>query len=87
MLVQKMRTAALEKGLSATIDATSEADLGNHLNNTNVILIGPQVRYLASKIKSKAEPHGIKVDIINPMYYGTMNGDKVLEQAQGLIEG
>lgn len=86
MLVQKMRKAAEEKGVTVTIDATSEAELGNHLDNTNVILIGPQVRYLASKIKTKAEPYGIKVDVINSMYYGTMNGEKVLEQAQGLLE-
>lgn len=86
MLVQKMRKAAEEKGLDVTINATSEADLSNHLDRLDVILIGPQVRYLSSKIIEKAEPYQIKVDVIDGMHYGMMNGTKVLEQAQGLLE-
>ena len=86
MLVQKMRKAAEEKGLEATINATSEADLSNHLDKLDVILIGPQVRYLSTKIIEKAEPHHIKVDVIDGMHYGMMNGAKVLEQAEGLLE-
>ncbi|WP_034764534.1 PTS sugar transporter subunit IIB [Rossellomorea vietnamensis] len=85
MLVQKMRKAAEEKGLDVTINATSEADLSNHLDRLDVILIGPQVRYLSSKIMEKAEPYGIKVDVIDGMHYGMMNGTKVLEQAEGLL--
>ena len=85
MLVQKMRKAAEEKGLEATINATSEADLSHHLEKLDVILIGPQVRYLSSKIIEKAEPHQIKVDVIDGMSYGMMNGEKVLEQAVNLL--
>ncbi|BAB04628.1 PTS sugar transporter subunit IIB [Halalkalibacterium halodurans] len=84
ILVDKMRKAAEVQGLEATIDATAESGLANELGTTNIILIGPQVRYLESKIKSKAEPHGIKVAIIDSMAYGTMNGEKVLQQALAL---
>lgn len=85
MLVQRMRKAAEERGVNATIDATSEADLNNHLEKTDVILIGPQVRYLAPKIKEKATPHGIQVEVIDSLAYGMMDGDKAFEQAQGLV--
>ncbi|WP_201716921.1 PTS sugar transporter subunit IIB [Rossellomorea arthrocnemi] len=85
MLVQKMRKAAEDKGLEATINATSEADLNNHLEKLDVILIGPQVRYLSTKIMKKAEPYQIKVDVIDGMHYGMMNGAKVLEQAEELL--
>ncbi|SDY00211.1 PTS system, cellobiose-specific IIB component [Evansella caseinilytica] len=84
MLVDKMRKAAEAQGLEATIDATAEAGLANELETTNVILIGPQVRYLESKITSKAKPHGIKVAVIDSMAYGTMDGKKVLQQALSL---
>jgi cellobiose PTS system EIIB component len=85
MLVQKMRKAAEDKGLEATINATSEADLNNHLEKLDVILIGPQVRYLSTNIMKKAEPYQIKVDVIDGMHYGMMNGAKVLEQAEELL--
>lgn len=51
------------------------------------MLIGPQVRYLESKIKSALEPEGIKVDVINQMAYGMMDGKKVLEQIKSLVHG
>jgi cellobiose PTS system EIIB component len=86
MLVQRMRIVAGEKGVIATIHATSEADLVNHLDQTDVILVGPQVRYLAPKIKEKAAPLGIQVEVIDSMAYGMMDGGKVFEQAEGLVK-
>lgn len=86
MLVQKMRKAAEEKGLDAVINATSAADLNHYLEELDVILIGPQVRYLSDNIIEKTKPYNIKVDIINPMHYGMMNGQKVLEQAEELLK-
>ncbi len=85
MLVNKMREAAKQQGIETTIDATAEAGLANQLDSTDVILIGPQVRYLQAQITKKAEPHGVQVDVIDSMAYGTMNGEKVLEQAKKLL--
>ncbi|MEN2766868.1 PTS sugar transporter subunit IIB [Ornithinibacillus xuwenensis] len=81
MLVKKMRDAATERNLEVEIDAVAESQLMNHLEETDVILIGPQVRYLEKKIRSSVEPKGIKVDIIDQMAYGMIQGDKVLDQA------
>lgn len=81
MLVNKMRESAAERGIEADIDAVGQADLKSHLDGTNVILIGPQVRYLEKKIRQQTDPLGIKVDIIDSMAYGLMQGDKVLDQA------
>ncbi|WP_096186981.1 PTS sugar transporter subunit IIB [Evansella halocellulosilytica] len=81
MLVNKMRQAADTRGLNATIEATAEAGLSNELEKTDVILIGPQVRFLEKKIKEKASPHGINVAVIDSIAYGMMDGEKVLDQA------
>ena len=46
-------------------------------------MLGPQVRFLESKMKEIA---GDKpVTVIDMQAYGTMNGEKVLEQALGLL--
>lgn len=47
----------------------------------DVLLLGPQVRFLLKKMKEKYEPKGIPVDIIPTVDYGTMNGAKVLALA------
>lgn len=85
MLVKKMMAAAEERNLTAEIMAMGEAQLKNHLENLDVVLIGPQVRYLEKNIRTQLEPKGIKVDVINQMAYGMVQGDKVLDQAIALI--
>lgn len=86
MLVNKMKSSAEERNITAKIKAVSESELRNNLVNTDVILIGPQVRYLEKKINEHAEPAGIKVDIIDQRAYGLIQGDKVLEQAITLLK-
>ncbi|MYL58010.1 PTS sugar transporter subunit IIB [Virgibacillus halodenitrificans] len=81
MLVNKMRKAAEERGMDAEINAVAESQLKNNLDGLDVVLVGPQVRYLEKKIKQQLEPQGIKVAIIDQMAYGMIQGDKVLEQA------
>ncbi|WP_284138986.1 MULTISPECIES: PTS sugar transporter subunit IIB [unclassified Virgibacillus] len=81
LLVNKMRAEAEKRNLEATIEAVPESQLKNNLDGLDVVLIGPQVRYLEKKIRELAEPKGIKADVIDTKAYGLMQGDKVLDQA------
>lgn len=81
MLVKKMIKSAEERNIDADIQAMAESQLKNNLEGLDVVLIGPQVRYLEKKVKEFVEPKGVKVDIINQMAYGLVQGDKVLDQA------
>lgn len=87
MLVTKMQKAAEDKGLEASIWAVpvSEADNEVQDKTIDVILLGPQVKFLLNDFKDKFEPN-IKVDAINMMDYGVMNGEKVLDAALALME-
>ncbi|WP_026908296.1 PTS sugar transporter subunit IIB [Paucisalibacillus globulus] len=85
MLVKKMRAAADEKNLVAEIEAVPESQLKNSLEGLDIVLIGPQVRYLEKKIREQVEPKGIKVDVIDSIAYGMIQGDKVLNQAIELL--
>lgn len=69
------------RGLDASIDAIPESRLKEQ-SNVDVILIGPQVRYLEGKIKSSVD---VPVAVIDNMAYGMMKGDLVLDQALGLV--
>ena len=86
LLVSKMQQAAKDKNIECLISATGESELKENMDGTNVILLGPQVRFLLSKIKKLVEPNGIAVDVINSVNYGTMNGELVLKQALDLIK-
>lgn len=85
LLVTKMEKAAEERNLEATIFAVSEAEAPDNINKIDVLLLGPQVRFLESKFKKKLEPLGKPVAVINSIDYGMMNGEKVLNQALSLL--
>ena len=88
MLVTKMQNAAKEKGIDAEIFAVaaSEADKKLASQTIDVVLLGPQVRFMAKQFQEKLEPLKIPVEVINMADYGMMNGAKVLEQAVQMME-
>lgn len=85
LLVVKMVEAAKRVGEEVKIIAVAEAELKHHIDSTDVLLLGPQVRFLLSKYKAAYEPKGIKVDVINSIDYGMMSGEKVLNHAMTLL--
>lgn len=85
LLVTKMNLAAAKQGIKADINAVAETELNRYGDKVDVVLLGPQVRFLLSKVKAFLEPKGIPVEVINSMDYGTMNGENVLKRAIELI--
>lgn len=87
LLVTKMQKAADERGLDAEIFAVSasEADQNIEAKDVNVLLLGPQVRFMKAQFEGKLAPKGIPLDVIDMKDYGMMNGENVLNQALKLI--
>lgn len=88
LLVTKMQKAAVSKGLDAEIFANSanEADAVLAEKDVDVLLLGPQVRFMKSQFEQKVEGKGIPVDIINMQDYGMVNGERVLQAAIDLLD-
>ena len=51
----------------------------------NVLLLGPQVRFMKGQFEQNYNQKGIPLDVINMADYGMMNGEKVLDQAISLM--
>jgi cellobiose PTS system EIIB component len=85
LLVSKMREVAEQKGIEAEIWAVGNEKAEKEMEKADVLLIGPQMRFLKKKLEKKAEEIGIKVDVIDPVAYGRMDGEKVFHQALELI--
>lgn len=87
MLVNKMRESAEARNIPAEIEVLAESEqITEHMEGLHVVLIGPQVRFLEKQMRDSLEPEGVKVDVIEQMAYGLMQGDKVLDQAVALYE-
>ncbi|TDL80941.1 PTS sugar transporter subunit IIB [Peribacillus frigoritolerans] len=86
MLVTRMEKAAAEQGVEAKIWAVSGDEAKEEMKNADVVLLGPQVRFLLKNMKAIADPQGIPVEVINSIQYGMMDGKAVLEAAVGLAK-
>lgn len=88
LMVTKMQKSAEAKGMDADIFAVSAGEADSYLadKKVDVVLLGPQVRFMKAEFEKKVAPLGIGIDVINMADYGMMNGAKVLEQAIKIME-
>lgn len=87
LLVNKMKEVAEAENIEASIKAIPEAEISQHLNECDVILLGPQVKFMIDEIRAIAAPQSIPVEVIPMQHYGMMNGKAVLELALSLKGG
>ncbi|PWI32317.1 PTS sugar transporter subunit IIB [Vibrio albus] len=85
LLVKKMQACADARGIEADIKAFGAAEFNNQVSHYEVVLLGPQVKYMQGDLQKVADQFGIKVEPIDMMDYGMQKGDKVLDFALELI--
>lgn len=86
LLVQKMEAEAKERGLDAEIWAVAQDKAPEDMKKADVLLIGPQMRFMKKKFSVTADEVGIPLDVIDPVSYGRVDGKAVLDKALELIE-
>ncbi|MDQ7936148.1 PTS sugar transporter subunit IIB [Lactiplantibacillus sp. WILCCON 0030] len=89
LLVTKMKAAAKANDADYQIFATAAAEIRDRLTGDqrpDVLLLGPQIRYIADKTQALADQVGVPMAVINMHDYGTMNGVNVLKTAEQLIK-
>lgn len=83
IIVKKMQESASKQGIESTIWAVGDAQAKEQIAKADIILLGPQVRYMEAKTKEMAK--GKPVMVMNMRSYGRMDGDTILAEALALI--
>ena len=78
LLVTKMEQAAQRQNLTVEIKAVSDAEGKQVLPDYDIVLLGPQVRFLKSELARITDK---PVEVIDMMAYGRMDGERVLNDA------
>lgn len=84
LLVERMKKAANRRELNVKIEAHSVEEIDRQLKDSDVILLGPQIRYKKKELYKKAEEEKVPIAIIDMQAYGATDGEKVLDQALDL---
>ena len=83
ILVKKMQEAAEAMNYECTIAAYPTSEAPTEGKDADIILLGPQVRFQVSKIKSQCP--GVIVEPIEMRMYGRMDGKGVIEFAKAKL--
>ncbi|PXW92218.1 PTS system cellobiose-specific IIB component [Streptohalobacillus salinus] len=87
LLVTKMEEEATSRGLDTKIWAVAQDKAPEAMKEADVLLIGPQMRFMKRKFQEIADQENIPLDVIDAMSYGRIDGKAVLDHALKLIEG
>lgn len=86
-IVQKMLKIGDEKGAQLKIESASAENLEEIINNYDVVLVAPQVKYRYNRLEEVAKNHLKPIGLIDGALYGTMNAEGILKQAEELTGG
>lgn len=84
LLVSNMQKFADEGDF---VKAEPIGELEAVIDNYDVILLGPQIRFKEKDVKKLAEPKGIPSGVIDMRAYGMMDGKAAMDQARKLVAG
>jgi len=83
LLVTKMEKAAAAAGYECKIQAYAVNEAPNVIPAADVVLLGPQVRFNLKAFRAQFPDK--KIELIDMVQYGTMNGEAVFNFARNTI--
>lgn len=88
MLVSAMKKEIEKEGIDAEVFSKPSTEAIEYAEEepVSVLLLGPQVQFMKSGFEESLEGKKIPIEVINSRDYGTMNGEKVLQQALKLMD-
>lgn len=81
LVVNKMKKARTEEEEDWVIEAQPVDSLEEVIDDYDLVLLGPQIKYKANEIKKIGKEHNIPVGVVGPKDYGLGNGRNILDQA------
>lgn len=85
LLVEKMKEALREDEKDWHIEAKPIDQFEELLDESDVILLGPQMTFRKNELQEKAAEKGVPVDVIDSFAYGVGDGEVALQQARDLL--
>ncbi|BCN31131.1 PTS sugar transporter subunit IIB [Anaeromicropila herbilytica] len=83
LMVNKMRETAKEEGYECEINAYALQKAEEIMASADILLIGPQIAYELGRLKQTYPDK--KIEAIDMMDYGRMDGKKVLHHVKDVL--
>lgn len=86
LLIEKLKEEGVKRGLDLEVDAVTYQVVNQFVDTTDILLLGPQIRYLVKKFR---DDYGEKISVIEAMDmsdYALLKADKILDEALAKYE-
>ncbi|MDR1307879.1 MAG: PTS sugar transporter subunit IIB [Treponema sp.] len=84
VLVEKLKEDGKAMGIDLDVDALPVETQDNRMEHTDILLLGPQVRYLLKKFQDRYNGKIPVIMVMNMSDYGLQNTKKILGDALAL---
>lgn len=78
-MATNIRKAAAERGMEISVIARGESEIENYIDEIDALMVGPHLAYILDEIDEYVGDHPVKVVLMKPEYYSTLNGEKALD--------
>ena len=78
-LATNMRRAAVARWVDMDIKARSESEIENYVDEIDALMVGPHLAYILDEVEEYIGDNDVKVILMKPEYYSTLDGDKALD--------
>jgi PTS system cellobiose-specific IIB component len=85
-MAANIRKAAAEKGLDIKITARGESEIENYIDEIDALMVGPHLAYIMDEVEEFVGNSPVKVILMKPEYYATLNGEQALEHLLKEVE-
>jgi PTS system cellobiose-specific IIB component len=84
VLVEKLKAEGKTRGLELDVDALAVETQDKRMDTTDILLLGPQVRFLLKKFQERFAGKIPVIMVMNMSDYGLQNTKKILDEALAL---
>lgn len=78
-MATNMRTPTVARGVEMDIKARSESEIENYVDEIDALMVGPHLAYILDEVEEYIGDNDVKVILMKPEYYSTLDGDKALD--------
>ena len=86
-MAANIRKAAKKRNLNMDIKARGEAEIENYIHDIDALLVGPHLAYIMDDINELTKDTDVKVLLMKPSYYSTLDGEAALDDLLSELNG
>lgn len=84
-MASSIRKAVKNRQVDLDVEARSDSEIENYLDDIDCLMIGPHLKYLEAEISEQAQAKNVKVALMDPRYYSVLDGEQALDHILAVL--